>query len=213
MLRIQDMTAPQRTFLFLLLAGSAFAVMRAQNTPSAPKEGTVTQLDGTKFFGLIEVTDDYTVRVSTDTGIQKLPIASLDQADFLSYSGQNDRSQDGRLWSERQDSLEEASQENKDPKKSAEFEIRLAELAPFQPVIAAYEKLAPPKEEKTAEGTNQKSTSPSSTLQMFSGPGSLQVPSAPFGQGLGQEALAPATSVGAGAAEAAAGAAQSVLPK
>ena len=207
------MTAPLRIFLSLLLTGSAYSVLRAQDTPPTPKEGSVTQLDGTKLFGLIEVTDDYTIRISTDTGIQKLPIASLGQADFLSYSGQKDRSQDGRLWSERQDSLEEASHENKDPKKSEEFEIRLAELAPFQPVIAAYEKLAPPKEEKAAADTDPKPASPSSTLQMFSGPGSLKVPSAPFGQGLGQEALAPATSVGASAAETATGAAQSVLPK
>lgn len=185
----------------------------ADIAPSAPEKGSVTTLDGTKIFGVIEITDDYTIRISNDTGIKNLPIASLSQSDFLTYSGNKDRSQDGRLWSERQNALKDASQENQDPKKSEEFEIRLAELAPFQPVIAAYEKLRPPKDEKSGTSPGLSSSSPSSTLHMFTGPGSLNVPNAPFGAGLGQKALEPATAIGSGAAETAVGTAKTILPQ
>jgi hypothetical protein len=45
------------------------------------KKRTVKQLDGKKLFGFVEVTDDYTIRVSNDWGI-RLPIAELGDADF-----------------------------------------------------------------------------------------------------------------------------------
>ena len=45
----------------------------------------MTTLKGTKFFGIVEVTDDYTIRVSNDLGVTRLPISQLGDADFKKY--------------------------------------------------------------------------------------------------------------------------------
>src|SRR5690606_22443336 len=118
-------------------------VLPAQDTPSQEPPAEVTKLDGTKIFGIVEITDDYTIRIRSDSGIQNLPIALLGETDFRKYGLKKDRSQDGRLWSERQTALEEEKETH--PQKAAAIEFRLTELAPLQPVIAAYESLNPPK--------------------------------------------------------------------
>ena len=168
-------------------------------TPAGKQE--VIKLDGTKFLGIVEVTDDYTVRIQSDSGIQNIPIALLGDRDFRKFGLNKDRTQDGRLWSERKTALEE---EKKTPSKNstaAAIEIRLAEVAPFQPVIELYESAKPKStvsqnksaSEDTEKGTN--STGESSTLHMFTGPGSLNLPSVPFASGAAQTVISPATSI------------------
>ena len=86
--------------------------------PPKPEKSSVTTLNGTKFFGLIEVTDDYTIRVSNDSGITRLPIAQLGDADFEKYGLNKDRSKDGRLWYERKEALEDSKTDNRSTKDS-----------------------------------------------------------------------------------------------
>ncbi len=130
----------------MLLALMVSLVISSPGRAANPKEGEVTKLDGKKVFGMIEVTDDYTVRVSSDSGLQNIPLAMLSEKDFRKLGFSKDRNNDGRFWSERKDALEGAqkdSAENKaDPKndKSSSFEISLKEIAPFQPLIDVYEK-------------------------------------------------------------------------
>jgi hypothetical protein len=50
------------------------------------KKRTVKQLDGSKLFGFVQITDDYTIRVTNDWGIIRLPIAKLGDADFQKYA-------------------------------------------------------------------------------------------------------------------------------
>jgi hypothetical protein len=76
--------------------------------PPKPEKTSVTTLNGTKFFGIVEVTDDYTIRVSNDSGITRLPIAQLGDTDFKKYGLNKDRSKDGRLWYERKEALEDS---------------------------------------------------------------------------------------------------------
>jgi len=172
-----------------------------------PKQ--VTKLDGTKIFGLVEVTDDYTLRIRSDSGIQNIPIALLGEKDFRKYGFSKDRTKDGRLWSERKEALEsekDEKDEKDDSKKneSGDIEIRLSELAPFQPLIAAYESLKPPKaaeKEKDPKGEEEaKPPEKSSSLQMFTGPGSLNIPDVPFGSGAAGTVIQPASSAASSAA-------------
>ena len=154
-----------RTSLFALACAIALCLaLQSQtiNSQSGAKKGsssaktekrTVKQLDGTKQFGFVEITDDYTIRVANDSGIIRTPIAELGDADFRKYGFKKDRSKDGRFWYE----WKEALKELKDPKskneaKSGEkstVELRLAEISAFQPFIATYEKTLPPKESAT----------------------------------------------------------------
>lgn len=180
-----------RFFLFLACAFAA----HAEDPGPAPK---VTKLDGTSILGVVEITDDYTIRIKSDSGIQNIPIARLGDSDFRKYGLSRDRSKDGRLWSERKDALED---EKKTSKKSdpAAIEIRLAELAPFQPLIAAYESKNPKKNEPAENEKSEKPGDPtkmpekSSTLHMFTGPGSLNIPTVPFASSAASAVMAPAT--------------------
>lgn len=186
----------------LLFCASLFALalpLAAQDDKGKPQE--VTKLDGTKILGVVEITDDYTIRISSDSGLQKIPIALLSQADFEKYSGARDRSQDGRLWSERKHALEDNTSKNDE--KPADMEIRLGEIAALQPLIDAYEKTLADK--KTALPTQQPSpaSQPSGSEEpvqsLFSGPGTTLGVS---GTETMNSAITPAISAGAGAVQA-----------
>jgi hypothetical protein len=135
------------------------------------KKRTVKQLDGSKLFGFVEITDDYTIRVTNDWGIIRLPIAQLGDADFQKYGFKKDRSKDGRFWYERKEALEEAKEDPKSQKKAKSgeksiAEIQLAEVSAFQPFIAAYEKTLAPQNSEKSSTTNKS--------------GETETPSVPF---------------------------------
>jgi hypothetical protein len=167
------------------------------------KTGEVTKLNGQKSFGVIEITDDYTIRVTSDTGLQKIPIAMLGESDFRKLGFNQDRSKDGRFWSERQDALE--TEKNSDakpgaPKKdNAALELRLAEVAAFQPLIDAYEKSvadqksSAPQTPEKPDGNN--SATPMNNLFGQSGMGKT-----PFSGGFGSTATQPVSSATSAAA-------------
>jgi hypothetical protein len=186
---------------------------------SHPQKSSVTTLKGTKFFGIVEVTDDYTIRIANDSGVTRLPIAQLGDADFKKYGLNKDRSKDGRLWYERKEALEESQADNQSAKDSktkdnSVVEIRLGEIAAFQPVISAYEKtLGSKKSEKSTGGPvnpNEKASgSETPFTPMFSQPGMAGPLAEPF-TGLGSSALQPisgATSGATGVIQSATGAA------
>lgn len=142
--------------------------LRAQDSSPSPspdekkkEKEKVTLLDGNTLFGRVEMTDDYTLRITSDSGLMKIPVALLGEKDFKKYTSDKDRSKDGRLWSERKDALEEADQkqdgreqENEKGQKPAgdnAFEIQLKEIAVFQPAIDAYEKMLSSKKTEKSE--------------------------------------------------------------
>lgn len=187
--------------IFLGLLVFAIPALAQRENPAAPQ--TVTKLDGTKLFGLIEVTDDYTLRIQSDSGIVNLPLAALSQADFQKYSAAKDRSKDGRLWSERQNALEAEKQKKEGPKgETAGIEIQLSELAPLQPLIAAYESVLGRESSQPATAPEaEASPSPASggtesppTRNLFSGPGSFDLPTVPFASEAGELIAPPARS-------------------
>jgi hypothetical protein len=199
----------------LLAFGGAVAICLSLNAqtengakPTKPEKSSVTTLKGTKFFGIVEITDDYTIRVSNDSGVTRLPISQLGDADFQKYGLNKDRSKDGRLWYERKEALENSQTENqasKDSKSNGNslVEIRLGEIAAFQPAIAAYEKtLGSKKSEKSAAGsTNPEEKAKGSDTPftpMFSRPGMPGSFAEPF-TGLGSSALQPVSGAASGA--------------
>jgi hypothetical protein len=199
----------------LLMFGGAVAIclpLYAQTDsggqPAKPEKTSVTTLNGTKFFGIVEVTDDYTVRVSNDSGITRLPIAQLGDTDFKKYGLNKDRSKDGRLWYERKEALEDSQTDKQSAKDSKSHgnslaEIRLGEIAAFQPVIAAYEKtLGSKKADKSAAGSTnpdeKASGSDTPFTPMFSQPGMAGSLAEPF-TGLGTSALQPISGAASGA--------------
>lgn len=122
------------------------APLQSQTNNSAKGDkGTVTALDGTKRSGFIEVTDDYTIRITNDSGITRFPIAQLGESDFQEYGFRKNRARDGRFWYERKEALKSA-EEDATSKGDAQFggkssvEGRLKEISAFQPFITAYEK-------------------------------------------------------------------------
>lgn len=173
------------------------------------KPGEVTKLNGQKCFGLIEITDDYTIRVTSDTGLQKIPIAMLSESDFRKFGFHQDRSKDGRFWSERQDALESEKKDGEGQpgtakKDNAALELHLKEIAVFQPFIDAYEKTLTDKKsanselpatDKASNGTTSASSSPMNKLFSQSGMGNT-----PFSGGFTSSATQPVTSAGAAAA-------------
>ena len=203
-------TLTRRRFLPVVLLAACLS-LHAAETPDAEKT-PVTKIDGSKVFGLVEITDDYTIKISSDSGLQKIPLALLGEKDFRKYGFSKDRSKDGRFWSERKDALETAKQDEAGKKEdgakksdSADIEIRLAELAPFQPLIAAYENIKPPQaasaeKEETKEGDPAKPAGKSSTLHMFSGPGSFNIPTVPFASSAAGAVIQPAASAASSAA-------------
>jgi hypothetical protein len=199
----------------LLAFGGAVAICLSLNAqtengakPTKPEKSSVTTLKGTKFFGIVEITDDYTIRVSNDSGVTRLPISQLGDADFQKYGLNKDRSKDGRLWYERKEALENSQTENQASKDSKSnrnslVEIRLGEIAAFQPAIAAYEKtLGSKKSEKSAAGsTNPEEKAKGSDTPftpMFSRPGMPGSFAEPF-TGLGSSALQPVSGAASGA--------------
>jgi len=211
------MKTPRPLGLLAIVTLAAMSFVRAADSSSSAdsdstKPSKVTKLDGTNLFGIVSISDDYTIRISSDSGIQYLPIAQLSQADFLKFGDTKDRSSDGRLWSERKDALEDEKQkESSDSSKkpSSDIEIHLAEIVPFLPVIESYQKSKPDKDESADNKTNASpdqaaSTSadsgPSTTLHMFTGPGSLNVPTSPFGGGAPTAVLDPVMGAGSSAA-------------
>jgi hypothetical protein len=167
----------------------------AQNGSTAkPPKSEVTKLDGTKHVGFVEITDDYTIRITNDSGITRLPIAQLGDTDFQKYGFQKDREKDGRFWYERKEALQSAeanpnstetdpnpaekkanSAETSESQSKAIAEIRLSEISAFQPLIAAYEKTLASKEGKkpaSADKLNEKTeTSDVPFKPLFSEPG------------------------------------------
>ena len=151
--------------------GSTAGAKQTNSSAKKTEKNAVSKLDGTKLFGFIEVTDDYTIRISNDSGITRLPIAQLGDADFQKYGFQKDRSKDGRFWYERKEALQSSqedssSQENSKSEgrqksgESSPVEIRLGEIAAFQPLIAAYEMtLAPKSSEKSMAQSNPEAQS------------------------------------------------------
>ncbi len=192
-----------KTHFWSLFASCAFAVSFAvaqtpnvpndSETPDTPKKKEkVTKMDGTSFFGIVTLTDDYTLKISNDTGIMKVPLALLGVKDFDKYTSGKDRSKDGKLWSERKEALEDQKEENskeesKDGSKkkssgddNSAIEIQLGEIAVFQPVISVYESTLKDKmpgsnssdSKKEGEGDDkQASKEDSSPVRLFSGPG------------------------------------------
>lgn len=167
------------------------------------KTGEVTKLNGQKSIGLIEITDDYTIRVTSDTGLQKIPLAMLSESDFRKFGFSQDRSKDGRFWSERQDALEAEKNSDAQPgapkKDNAALELRLAEVAAFQPLIDAYEKTVADQKSSTPQkpdGNNSAtSTTPMNNLFGQSGMGKT-----PFSGGFGATATQPVSSATSAAA-------------
>ena len=171
-----------------------------------PKQGEVTKLDGKKVFGMIEVTDDYTVRVSSDSGIQNIPLVLLSEKDFKKLGFSKDRNQDGRFWSERKEALEgaqENSEENKtgsDKEKPDSFEISLKEIAVFQPLIEVYEKSLADKKPATPENKEATDNKASLTAEgnapmkgLFTQP---SMGKSPFTGGIAPAVIEPISTVG-----------------
>jgi len=181
---------------------STSAAKQTDNSAKAEKN-TVKKLDGTKLFGFVEVTDDYTIRITNDSGITRLPIAQLSDADFQKYGFQKDRTKDGRFWYERKEALKSSEEDPKsdgDPKSGgkAPVEIRLTEISAFQPFIAAYEKtLASRNSEKstvTSKPEEKPDTSDTPFRPMFSEPG-LGGPLPQSLSGLGSSAIQPVSAI------------------
>ncbi len=181
---------------------STSAAKQTDNSAKAEKN-TVKKLDGTKLFGFVEVTDDYTIRITNDSGITRLPIAQLSDADFQKYGFQKDRTKDGRFWYERKEALKSSEEDPKsdgDPKSGGKssVEIRLTEISAFQPFIAAYEKtLASRNSEKstvTSKPEEKPDTSDIPFRPMFSEPG-LGGPLPQSLSGLGSSAIQPVSAI------------------
>ena len=129
------------------------------------KKRTVKQLDGTKFYGLVELSDDYTIRVTNDWGTVRLPIAELDDADFQRYGFKKDRSKDEIFVRAREfeETRQNTNRKRQNSREKSGVEIRLAEISAFQPLIAAYEKILAAKESEklsTAYGTRRRLNPP-----------------------------------------------------
>ncbi len=157
-----------RKLIPLLVCG---AVMNCLATEIEPKPTKVEKINGSTVFGLAEITDDYTLRVKTDSGLQNIPLTSLAEKDFLKYGFQKDRSQDGKFWSERKKAVQSSGS------KDSVVEVHLAEIAPFQPIIDAYEKKQA--SQKKAQIPAPK-TPPEPFKPLFSRPGSSAI-AQPFG--------------------------------
>lgn len=180
-----------RKLLSLLLCGAALNCMAAEDGATETK---VEKLNGTSVFGIVEITDDYTLKVKTDSGLQNIPLAMLSEKDFQKYAFKKDRSQDGRLWSERKQAVESSNS------KDSVVEVRLAEIAPFQPFIDAYEKT---QAEKKATATSEPKEPADTFKPLFSRPGAPSM-AQPFGGFASPSAAAAAGSsaistVGSGA--------------
>jgi hypothetical protein len=181
---------------------SATAAKQTKSSAKSEKK-SVTRLDGTRLFGFIEVTDDYTIRITNDSGITRVPISQLGDADFQQYGFQKDRSKDGRFWYERKEALQSSEEDSKSAgdQKSGErspVEIRLGEISAFQPFIAAYEKtFASKSSEKSVAQSKPEEKSDKSDAPfrpMFSDPG-LGGPLPQPLSGLGSSVIEPVSAI------------------
>ncbi len=100
---------------------TSFSGAKQSKSAAKARPGVVKKLDGTKLFGFVEITDDYTIRITNESGIARLPIAQLSEADFQKYGFRKNRSQDGRFWYERKEALK-TSEEN--PKSTKQCHVR-----------------------------------------------------------------------------------------
>ena len=186
----------------------ALASSPAQEKAPAPKAEKVTKLDGTSFFGIVTLSDDYTLKISNDSGLMKIPLALLGERDFKKFGLQKDRSKDGRFWSERKDALEDEKKEGDSTKDASQdhsaVEIQLSEIAVFQPVIAAYEAtlIEDPKPEAVQSPDQEKPTKDEPGRRLFSGPGTVGNLQLPF-SGPGSSFVQPAISAGSSAIQSA----------
>lgn len=170
------------------------------------KPHTIFLLDGSSLFGKVELTDDYTLKVSSDSGIQKIPLAMLGEKDFKQFGFLKDRSNDGKFWSDRKDAV--SDQQKKDDAKgdksgSSSLEISLAEILPFQPLISSYQSSLPVKSDSSASSGGDKEKTASSSngqgdvpfVPLFSQPGMSSLPTTPM-SGMGSGADLPANAAG-----------------
>jgi hypothetical protein len=206
----------------LLAAGSALAQTHTPNPAgisSTSKKEKVTKLDGTSFLGIVTLTDDYTLKISNDAGIFKVPLALLGESDFKKYTGGKDRSGDGKLWSERKEALENQKEENSEggskntgATDNSAIEIQLGEIAVFQPVISVYEATlgnktdtakssASEKQEGESENGGTQSANDANPVRLFSGPGAGGLPY----NGIGSSVVQPVMSVGGSVLQSAGG--------
>lgn len=161
------------------------------------KPHTIFLLDGSALFGKVELTDDYTLKVSSDSGIQKIPLALLGQSDFKKYGFSKDRSKDGKFWSDRNDAVNDQqkkddSKGNKDSGDSSQLQVSLTEILPFQGLISSYKKDNPKKDDSSGSDQKDKTASNSGSgggqglpfQPLFSQPGMSSLPTAPL-NGLG----------------------------
>ncbi len=200
-------------FTILLLASAMTVTTARTQDADEPKTDKVTKLDGTSLFGLVTVTDDYTLKISNDTGIFNVPLAVLGETDFKKYALQKDRSKDGRLWSERKTALEDEQKdpEENDPEKASTnnsaIEIQLAEISAFQPLISAYEATLGPAESPQSKKSDPNSNTDASDAdepgrRLFSGPGTAGA--LPF-SGPGSSVVQPVMSAAGSVIQSAAG--------
>jgi hypothetical protein len=199
-------------------------------TTAKPQKSEITKLDGTRYFGFIEVTDDYTIRITNDSGITRVPIAQLGDNDFQKYGFQKDRGKDGRFWYERKEALKSAetnpnadetnpnSDENSRSQSKPIAEIRLSEISAFQPLIAAYENTLASKDRKksapTSKPEDKTDTSDVPFKPLFSEPGLGGPLPQPFSlDSLPVSGLQPSVPGGSGIIQSATGAAGLPSPR
>ena len=151
------------------------APLQSQTRSFVPAEkSTVTKLDGTKFSGVVEVTDDYTLRITNDSGISRVPIAQLGDSNFEEYGFRKDRANDGRFWYERQEALKSLEEKRKskadaETGEKSSAERRLEAISAFQLAIADYERSMASKNSGQSLATRDASDVP--FRPMFSEPG------------------------------------------
>lgn len=170
--------------LFLVLLASASLCLAQQ--PSVPSSAATPEKvqteDGRSFLGIVTIKDNYTILISTDTGLTNLPIAALKGDSWKKYSKDDVRSGDGRFWSERQDSLTKGWEKGG---KSQPLDLVLAEIVPHLGEIASFKASQPPAEPKKPGA--QPSVTPDATvveINLFSGPGGFGGGKAPSLPGL-----------------------------
>ena len=212
-----SMKSPFRFLIATCACAVGLAVAQTAENPEPPdapspskKTQKVTKLDGTTLFGIVTLTDDYTLKISNESGIFNVPLALLGEKDFKKFIAGKDRSRDGRLWSERQDALEkqkeanekEGGSRNKAATDNSSIEIQLSEIAVFQPVITAYE--ATLGNRLQAAGTSasgkeatdgKKSSDDTRPVRLFSGPSANSLPYSGVGSGLVDPVISAGTSV------------------
>jgi hypothetical protein len=167
--------------LAMIWAITLCAPLQAQTESNAKRQkSTVSKLDGTKYFGFVEITDDYTIRITNDSGITRLPITQLADVDFLKYGFQKDRAKDGRFWYERREALKDTDEGAQAPNNAegagtAPLEIRLSEISAFEPLIAAYEKTLAGKQNSKPASASETGEKPDNSevpfKALFSEPG------------------------------------------